>query len=94
MLRWTQLALKQLEEINDYISITNSDQIAGRIVERIQQSILQLEKFPISGRAGRVPGTREFVITGTPFLAAYQIEGGTLYILAIYHGAQRWPGTI
>ena len=43
------------------------------------------------GRVGRVPDTREFVITDTPYIAAYQIVEDTLVILRVLHGAQRWP---
>ena len=46
---------------------------------------------PMSGRAGRVPGTRELVVANTPFLMAYAIEEARIVILAVYHGAQRWP---
>jgi plasmid stabilization system protein ParE len=31
------------------------------------------------------------VIANTPFIAAYAIEQARIVILAIYHGAQRWP---
>jgi toxin ParE1/3/4 len=40
---------------------------------------------------GRVPGTRELVISNTPFIAAYTIQRDRIVILAIYHGAQAWP---
>ena len=46
---------------------------------------------PMSGRAGRVPCTRELVVVSTVFLAAYAIEEARIVILAMYHGAQRWP---
>jgi plasmid stabilization system protein ParE len=45
----------------------------------------------MSGRAGRVPGTRELVIANRPFIAAYAIQKARIVILAVYHGAQRWP---
>jgi plasmid stabilization system protein ParE len=45
----------------------------------------------MSGRPGRVPGTRELVISDTPFIAAYAIEKARIVILAVYHGAQQWP---
>jgi len=45
----------------------------------------------MSGRAGRVPGTRQLVISNTPFIAAYAIEKVHIVILAIYHCAQQWP---
>ena len=45
----------------------------------------------MSGKAGRVPGTRELVISTTPVIAAYAIDKADIVILAIYHGAQCWP---
>src|SRR2546429_486234 len=47
--------------------------------------------LPISGRAGRVPGTRELIISNTPFIVAYAIEKTDIVVLAVYHGAQHWP---
>ena len=45
----------------------------------------------MSGRSGRVPDTRELVISDTPFIAAYTIDQDRIVVLAIYHGAQQWP---
>ena len=44
-----------------------------------------------SGRPGRVAGTRELVVTGTPYVAAYQVTRETVRILRVLHGAQQWP---
>ncbi len=46
------------------------------------------------GRLGRIDGTRELVISGTPYIAAYRIVGETVRILRILHGAQLWPDEI
>jgi toxin ParE1/3/4 len=43
------------------------------------------------GRPGRIDGTRELVINSTPYIAAYRIEGETVRILRVLHGAQQWP---
>ena len=43
------------------------------------------------GRLGRVVGTRELVIDGTPFVVAYKTEDVAVIILRVFHGAQRWP---
>jgi hypothetical protein len=45
----------------------------------------------MSGNAVRVAGTRELVISNTPFLAADVMDKADIVILAIYHGAQHWP---
>jgi toxin ParE1/3/4 len=39
------------------------------------------------GRVGRVAGTRELVIRGTPFVIADRIEGNDVSILALMHAA-------
>jgi toxin ParE1/3/4 len=44
------------------------------------------------GRPGRVSGTRELVIPGTPYIVPYRVRGGKLEILRILHATQRWPG--
>jgi len=45
------------------------------------------------GRPGRVDGTREFVVAGTPYIIPYRVRGETVELLAVMHGARRWPDT-
>jgi toxin ParE1/3/4 len=82
-----------LIEIREYIA-QDRPQAAGRVAARIVDAIDGLERRPRMGRAGRVEGTRELVIAGTPFLAAYAISGNRVEVLAILHGAREWtlPG--
>ena len=91
MIEWTEQATRQLDQAHDYIALSNSEEVADRITTRILNNVQQLAAFPTSGRAGRVPGTRELVIANTPFVAAYAIENTRIVVLALYHGAQRWP---
>jgi toxin ParE1/3/4 len=91
MIEWTEQAIRQLDQARDYIALSNSEWVATRITMQIVSSIQQLRAFPMSGRAGRVPGTRELVISITPFIAAYAIGKARIVILAVYHGAQHWP---
>jgi len=90
-IEWTQEATRQLDQAHDYIALSNSEEVAERITTRIVSTIQQLAAFPMSGRSGRVPGTRELVTSNTPFIAAYVVDHDRIVILAIYHGAQRWP---
>jgi len=90
-IEWTDQAVRQLDQAHDYIALSNSEEVASRITTKIINTIQQLATFPLSGRTGRVPGTRELVISSTPFIAAYAIDRDRIVILAIYHGAQRWP---
>ena len=91
MIEWTEQATRQLDQARDYIALSNSEGVADRIALKIVNSVQQLATFPMSGRAGRVPGTRELVVANTPFLVAYAIDKTRIVILAVYHGAQRWP---
>ncbi len=51
-------------------------------------------QHPEMGRHGRIEGTRELVISRTPYIAAYRITGDTVRILRVLHGAQLWPDEI
>ena len=91
MIEWTDQALRQLDQAHDFIALSNGEEVAARITMQIVTSVEQLAAFPMSGRLGRVPGTRELVLSNTPFVAAYAIEKARIVILAVYHGAQQWP---
>jgi len=94
MIEWTEQATRQLDQAHDYIALSSSEKVARRITTEIVPHIQQLATFPTSGRLGRVPGTRELVISNTPFVAAYCIEKDRIVILALYHGAQQWPEAV
>jgi len=71
-----------LDQAHDYLALSNSEAVATRVTMQIVSSVQQLGAFPMSGRAGRVPGTRELVIPHTPFIAPYAIEKFRIVILA------------
>jgi toxin ParE1/3/4 len=91
VIKWTEQATRQLDQAHDYIALSNTRETAARITMQLVASVQQLAAFPMSGRAGRVPGTRELVVSSTPFIVAYAIEKADIVILAVYHGAQHWP---
>jgi toxin ParE1/3/4 len=94
VIKWTEQATQQLDQAHDYVTLSNNKEVAARITTRIVTGVQQLAAFPMSGKAGRVPGTRELVISNTPFIPAYAIDKADIVILAIYHGAQRWPESL
>ena len=89
-LEWSLFAVADREQIFDYIEADNPN-AAVSMDDRIESGIEILLQFPLSGRAGRVDGTRELVIAGTPYIAAYRVAGDTIRILRVLHGAQQWP---
>ncbi|WP_375211027.1 type II toxin-antitoxin system RelE/ParE family toxin [Hyphococcus sp.] len=40
---------------------------------------------------GRIPNTRELIITHTPYIAAYTIREDVVLVLRVLHGSQLWP---
>ena len=61
--------------------------------DAVHASMERLADHPAIGRPGRVPGTRELVVVGTPYVVVYRIERTVVLVLPILHGAQRWPPT-
>jgi len=90
--RWTAPALRDLENIGDFIA-RDDPSAAGRIVTRIFDQADRLAEYPHIGRPGRVPGTRELIVTGTPYIVPYRVRDAEVELLAIFHGARRWPET-
>lgn len=62
---------------------------ADAVVERILAAIEALSQHPEMGRIGRVSAARELVLP--PMAVMYRLRRGALEILAIIHGARRWP---
>jgi toxin ParE1/3/4 len=89
-LEWSAYALADRIAIFDYIE-ADTPQAAVAADERIRQQVEVLARFPQSGRKGRVEGTRELVISRTPYIVAYRITGNTVRVLRVLHGARRWP---
>jgi toxin ParE1/3/4 len=87
---WHPLARADLAEMVAYIASDNPV-AAYRVHDDIRKQTNLLAIYPEIGRPGRVRGTRELVITGTPYIAAYRFAGDALTILRLLHGARLWP---
>lgn len=59
--------------------------------DAIHAAVGRLADYPAMARAGRVAGTREMVVVGTPYIIVYRLEPSAVVILRVLHGAQRWP---
>lgn len=89
-IKWVRLALTDLDEAAAFVSQDNP-QAAKRIVRRIRNVARLLSDQPDAGRPGRVHGTRELVIAGTPFILPYRVVRNSVQILRVLHGARKWP---
>lgn len=93
-LRWTRLAECDLDEIADYIEGENPAAAARVVLEIIDQVEKLLPEHPAIGRPGRVPGTRELVIRGLPYIVPYRVRYNDLELLRVLHTARRWPSRL
>ena len=59
--------------------------------DAVHAAVGRLADYPVMARSGRVAGTRELVVVGTPYIVVYRIEPAAVVILRVLHGAQRWP---
>jgi toxin ParE1/3/4 len=76
-----------LSEIVRYIA-ADSPRAAYAVHDRIREATEILTRYPSIGRSGRVRGTRELVIPGTPFVVPYRLTKNAVTILRIMHGAE------
>ena len=77
---------RRLEDIRERIAVDNPT-AARRIVERIRAAVTRLAASSVLGRPGRVVGTRELVIPGTPYVVPYRVKGDIVQIITILHGS-------
>jgi toxin ParE1/3/4 len=89
-IRWTRQAIADADHIYDFIAADNAA-AARAMVDRINQAINSLIAHPRMGRAGRVAGSRELIVSGTPYIVAYRLRGRVVELLGIIHAARRWP---
>ena len=88
--RWLRNALRNLDDEATYIA--RDDAAAARlVVKRVLDAVAQLAEQPALGRPGRVPGTRELLVTGTRYIVPYRARGEWLEILRVFHTSRRLP---
>lgn len=88
--KWLRNAAKNLNDATEYIADDNP-KVAREFFIHTIESVDKLAQYPELGRAGRVPGTRELVIFGYPYIVPYRIKDGNVEILRIFHTSRMWP---
>jgi toxin ParE1/3/4 len=88
--RWLRAAVENLYEEAEYIA-RDDPEAAAKLVAAIVKSVRYLADYPSMGRAGRVMGTRELVVPGTPYIVPYRVREREVQVLRVFHGARNWP---
>lgn len=92
IVRWLPSAIHDRDVQLDYLGERNPRAAIDQ-GDRIEHQVGQLLDYPEMGRLGRIEGTRELVVSGTPFIAIYRFVPDTecVEIIRLLHGAQQWP---
>jgi toxin ParE1/3/4 len=86
---WLPEAHRNRFEQLDYIAEDNPLAAIGQD-EKIERQVAMLIEHPKMGRPGRVPGTRDLVISSTPFVVVYRLDGANrIEILRLLHSSQQ-----
>lgn len=91
--KWTRTALKDMDTAAEYIA---RDNIAAskRVVTRIREATKKLSDNPAMGRPGCIAGTRELVVSGSPYIIPYRVREDAIEILRVLHSSRKWPEEI
>lgn len=87
---WSRKAIRHLIALREHIE-RDSEQNAALVARRILKAVDLLQSHPEMGRPGRVVGTRELVVAGTPYIIPYRVRRERLELIAVFHGRQKWP---
>lgn len=87
---WLPQALANRAAQIDYIA-KDSPKAAIEQGDLIELRVNQLLDHPEMGRPGRMKGTRELVVAGTPFVVVYRLKpkAKRIELIRVLHGAQR-----
>lgn len=86
---WLRRAIADRDAQLDYIAQDNP-RAAIEQGNRIAHQVGQLVQHPEMGRPGRKQGTRELVISQTPFIAVYRVKGKRIELVRLLHGSQQF----
>ena len=90
-LSWRPQAERDREDAINHIA-EEDPLVAIEQLDRIEEQTDVLLQQPKLGRLGRVKGTRELVISRTPFIAIYHLpDAQHVEILRLMHSSQAWP---
>jgi len=87
---WSRRAVQHLIHLREYIA-RDSGQNAALAAQRILKAIDLLRNHPEMGRPGRLVGTRELVVPGSPYVIPYRVRRDRLELIDVFHGRQKWP---
>ncbi len=89
---WTPRTRRDREAAIEYIAQDDPGAALNQL-DKIERQTDMLLEHPEMGRPGRVEGTRELLISRTPFIVVYRLKprAKRIELIRFLHGAQQWP---
>ena len=91
LVNWTTEAIADLKSLRSYIARDKPGAARGVALHILKVAEIYLAENPDMGDPGRVPGTRELVVSKTQYIVVYEVKNETIQILRLYRGSQQRP---
>ena len=92
LIRWSLAADNDLAEILAYFISIAEEESGKSVVSQLIKSASRLAQYPLSGRPGRLQGTREIILRKLPYILVYRIVSSELVeISRALHTSRLWP---
>lgn len=89
--KWLKKALTDLDSSLDYVAENQGEVTAKALAKKLFDAVDSIVHNPSIGRSGRIAGTRELVISGTPYIIPFRVKGTKVEILRIFHTSRNPP---
>lgn len=86
-IEWSLAAVRDLDQIETYIE-QHTPRGAKRIWSRIHERIVLQADIPLAAPLFKSGPARMLVVTRTPYIVLYVVDGDVLRVEQIVHGAQ------
>jgi addiction module RelE/StbE family toxin len=89
LIEWSEPAEADLAEILSYFISQHEEDMGKTIISHVIKSVDRLASNPLSGRIGRINGTRELIIRQFPYIVYYRIvDNKCAEIVRVLHTAR------
>jgi len=86
-LKWTTVAADELEAAQRYYHDLNPA-AARTLAQRLLGAAQLVQQQPHVGRSGMREGTREWVVSHTPYVLVYRVRAADVEIVHVWHAAR------
>ena len=89
--KWLRKATKDFNDTLEYKKTNSGLEAAQSLARKLFSAVDYIGQNPNTGRPGRFPGTREFVVPDAPYLIPFRVKGTEVQILRIFHCSRKPP---